>query len=163
MMTIMMMMMIIIMLMMMHVHDDDDDDDNADDTNNHPDDIKIRDYYSGKIFGEMTLTLCFVLCFHSLVLVTGRTDFMFIKDRYIDNFNNAILNGITLESCATACVSASSFICRSFDYNPPTSTCYLSEENDLTVYLHVEYNPAFHLFVRISKFSIPCQSSGLLL
>ena len=95
----------------------------------------------------MTLTLCFVFSFHSLVLVTGRTDFMFIKERHLSGYNNAVLSSITVEECATACVSASSFICRSFDYKPSSSKCFLSEENDLTV---DPYGPStLHLFVRI--------------
>eukprot|EP00057_Strongylocentrotus_purpuratus_P008876 XP_011663350.1 PREDICTED: uncharacterized protein LOC105437901 [Strongylocentrotus purpuratus] len=80
-------------------------------------------------------------------LVTGRTDFMFIKERYLHYNNNAVLSSITVAECAQACVSAFTFICRSFDYEPSYNRCYLSEENDLTV------NPysgsVYHMFVRI--------------
>eukprot|EP00057_Strongylocentrotus_purpuratus_P012555 XP_011667029.1 PREDICTED: uncharacterized protein LOC105439570 [Strongylocentrotus purpuratus] len=95
-------------------------------------------------------------------LVTGRTDFMFIKERHLTGYNNAVLSSVTVEECATACVSASSFICRSFDYTP--STCYLSEENDLTVV--PSSDPPLHLFVRImdrieDPFTGPTPSSPL--
>ncbi|XP_030841851.1 EGF and laminin G domain-containing protein [Strongylocentrotus purpuratus] len=80
-------------------------------------------------------------------LVTGRTDFMFIKERHLSGYNNAVLSSITVEECATACVSASSFICRSFDYTPSLSKCHLSGENDLTV--DPSSDPVHHLFVRI--------------
>ncbi|XP_030842391.1 uncharacterized protein LOC115924452 [Strongylocentrotus purpuratus] len=95
-------------------------------------------------------------------LVTGRTDFMFIKERHLTGYNNAVLSSVTVEECATACVSASSFICRSFDYTP--STCYLSEENDLTVV--PSSDPPLHLFVRImdrieDPFTGPTPSSSL--
>ncbi|XP_063963415.1 uncharacterized protein LOC129273234 [Lytechinus pictus] len=80
-------------------------------------------------------------------LVTGRTDFMFIKERHISGYNNEALSGVTPDQCASACVSASSFVCLSFDYKQSSNECWLSAENDLTVATGT--GTTYHLYVRI--------------
>ncbi|XP_041476506.1 uncharacterized protein LOC121424795 [Lytechinus variegatus] len=80
-------------------------------------------------------------------IVTDRTDFMLIRERHISNYNNDYQTGLTVNQCAAACVAASSFVCRSFDYHPSDGGCYLSEENDLTVAL--TSGSDYHLHVRI--------------
>ncbi|KAJ8026239.1 Contactin-associated protein 1 [Holothuria leucospilota] len=80
-------------------------------------------------------------------LVTSRTDFMFIKDSHISGYNNQYISGVDQNSCASTCVSATSFVCRSFDYNPSTNECWLSEEDDKSQTLVSD--TSYHLFVRI--------------
>ncbi|XP_071488096.1 C-type mannose receptor 2-like, partial [Diadema antillarum] len=80
-------------------------------------------------------------------LVTSRTDFMFIKDAAISGYNNEVLYSVTPNDCAAECASRTTFTCRSFDFEPSSNTCWLSEENDQTT--GASTYSTYHLYIRI--------------
>ena len=84
-------------------------------------------------------------------MVTDRTDFMLIKDAAISGYNNEYLTGVTPNECAAQCAARTAFTCRSFDHNPSTNECWMSEENDQTQ--SVTSTTTYHLYVRICKLS----------
>ncbi|KAK3090768.1 hypothetical protein FSP39_014480 [Pinctada imbricata] len=47
-------------------------------------------------------------------------------NRYVPNFDDMILTGMSIDDCAQACNSQETFICNSFEYQYGTSECYLS-------------------------------------
>ena len=84
-------------------------------------------------------------------MVTDRNDFALIKGAAISGYNNEDLTGVTANECAALCVSRTTFTCRSFDHNPSTKECWLSEENDLTQSFRSD--ASYNLFVRTCEFN----------
>ena len=53
----------------------------------------------------------------------------------LENNDDKVLSGKTVEECADACEKESSFPCRSFDYDKAGSTCHLSRASSEDVSL----------------------------
>ena len=47
-------------------------------------------------------------------------------NRYVPDFDDMILTGMSIDDCAQACNQQQTFICNSFEYQYGTSECYLS-------------------------------------
>ncbi|XP_072177280.1 uncharacterized protein [Diadema setosum] len=108
--------------------------------------IRFGDTGDGSEEGYITLNPLYCKGDESF-LVTSRTDFMLIKNAAISGYNNEVVSGVTPNDCAAACASRPTFTCRSFDFEPSSNTCYLSEENDQTV--GASTTASYHLYIRI--------------
>ena len=50
---------------------------------------------------------------------------------YISGSDNQVVSQSNPESCATSCLSQSSFVCRSFDFDNSSNTCSMSTKSTL--------------------------------
>ena len=56
------------------------------------------------------------------------------------------------EECVTACNDEGGFVCRSFDYQKSSRTCYLSDKSSVTATVNVDTSNAFDYY-ELSKFN----------
>ena len=56
------------------------------------------------------------------------------------------------EECVAACTSEGGFVCRSFDYQKSSRTCYLSDKSSVTATVNVDTSNAFDYY-ELSKFN----------
>lgn len=57
-----------------------------------------------------------------------------MPNKYVPNFDDNILTGLSIDDCASACVTQTSFVCQSFEYQLIQGTCVLS-------HLHPDEHP----------------------
>ncbi|KAJ8306626.1 hypothetical protein KUTeg_017171 [Tegillarca granosa] len=57
-----------------------------------------------------------------------------MQNRYVQNFDDLILTGMSVDDCAQSCIGQETFVCQSFEYEYLTGTCYLS-------HLHPDEHP----------------------
>lgn len=60
--------------------------------------------------------------------------FKSMPNKYVPNFDDNILTGLSIDDCASACVTQTSFVCQSFEYQLIQGTCVLS-------HLHPDEHP----------------------
>ena len=57
-----------------------------------------------------------------------------MPNRYVPNYDDNIITGLSIDDCAQACVDQTSFICQSFEYQLIQGVCVLS-------HLHPDEHP----------------------
>ena len=78
----------------------------------------------------------FIVCLFSLFVFFGKVSsslrqFTVQYKSYISGSDNQVVSNSDPESCASSCLSQSSFVCRSFDFDNSSNTCSMSKESTL--------------------------------
>lgn len=58
--------------------------------------------------------------------VSTLQQFTVLNNKQVPNYDDLILTGMSVDDCASACVSEEYFQCGSFEYDYNAATCYLS-------------------------------------
>ena len=104
-----------------------------------------------QIHSVLVKSLILIISEFLSALISNRSDFYFIKDTAINGYNNEVISVSSAELCAAECVTRTTFVCRSFEFDLNSRTCYMSEENEKTQSDDVYTHTGVYLFVRISK------------
>ena len=93
-----------------------------------------------------------ILMYISPTVSAAQRQFYVTYKSYISGSDNKVLASTDPESCASSCLSESSFICRSFEFDNSTSTCHMSTESTVTSALASSSNSRFF---ELSKYEVP--------
>ena len=75
--------------------------------------------------------------------------FQSARQRIIREFNDKIIENVTLSECKDHCIQETDFLCKSFDYFPRWETCYMSQRTKIDTPEEAwEYNSAGTHFQR---------------
>ena len=93
-----------------------------------------------------------ILMYISSTVSALQRQFYVTYKSYISGSDNKVVDNTNPESCASSCLSESSFICRSFEFDNSTSTCHMSTESTVTSKLASSSNSRFF---ELSKYEVP--------
>lgn len=113
-------------------------------------------------------------CVKSNKSCSGDYAFTYFSDRYMDNLGvREVIRTNTLEDCLSACLDASSFVCRSASYNRTDGDCFLSQHNQLSkpALIKINNNPNYRIdyyesscfnIIDTFTFDYECKDDGIL-
>ena len=107
--------------------------------------LKVPDVYNE---GVKKIFLAYI----SPTVSAAQRQFYVTYKSYISGSDDKVVDKADPESCASSCLSESSFICRSFEFNNSTDTCHMSTESSVTSALASSSNSRFF---ELSKYELP--------